>query len=336
MPGAMPDPAPPRSCDVVVLGDGPAGTAAAITAARLGLRTILVQKRAAARTRPVEQVAADFAATLAALGVAEPAGARPCRFINAEGGAHGLHLHRSLLDATLQHAAARAGAAVLYDAPAAVARRDGAVCAVELERAGRIDCAFVIDATGAAAWLRRRLGLTCRLLSPPLLAARGAVMGVLEPLAGDGALFRPEPNGWTFLAAHGGCVTWTVLRTDASRPRQPDELAGLPSQVPGGCWAATWHLVRPLAGAGWLIAGEAAGRVDPACGSGVADAAATGVRAARTAALCLADPPAAAMARAAYDGWLADLVHARAAELRRRYAASGIRLTADDRHRCAA
>jgi flavin-dependent dehydrogenase len=334
MHGAIRDPAPPRSCDVVVLGGGPAGTAAAVTAAGLGLATVLVQKRSGPRTRPAEQVAADFATTLASLGVAELPGARPCRFIDANAG--GLHLHRSLLDATLQHAAARAGATVLYDSAAAVVQRDGAVTGVELERAGRIDCATVIDATGASGWLRRRLGLTCRLLSPPLLAARGEVMGILEVLGGDGALFRPEPNGWTFLAAHGGCITWTVLRTDASRPRQPDELARFAPRLPGACWAATWLLVRPLAGAGWLIAGEAAGRVDPACGSGVADAAAAGVRAAHTAALCIADPPAADMARAAYDGWLADLVCARAAELRRRYATSGIRLGAGECRRSAA
>ena len=44
-------------------------------------------------------------------------------------------------------------------------------------------CTMMIDATGSAGWLRRRLGLRRVALSDPMFALRGQVRGVIQALA---------------------------------------------------------------------------------------------------------------------------------------------------------
>jgi flavin-dependent dehydrogenase len=75
-----------------------------------------------------------------------------------------------------------------------------------------------------------------------------------------------------------------------------------------------------------LLAGEAAGRLDPAWGQGLLTAIASGIVAGRTAAACLTEPTREPMYLAAYDGWFADRIHDAAATLRQRYADNAIDL----------
>src|SRR4051812_34189703 len=113
--------------DVVVIGAGPAGTAAAITAARNGSRVVCVDKAAFPRDKTCgDGLTANALRLLAALGVsnadllgAEPAFVRETVLVSPSGrrvrlpisadGAHAAVVSRLALDAALVAVARRAG-----------------------------------------------------------------------------------------------------------------------------------------------------------------------------------------------------------------------------------
>jgi flavin-dependent dehydrogenase len=112
--------------------------------------------------------------------------------------------------------------------------------------------------------------------------------------------------------------------------RRPPDLTLLKAIRRRAAWNVSWRLARPVAGRGWLLAGDAAGRLDPAWGQGLVSAVASGIAAGRAAAACLADPARESLYLAAYDGWFADRVHQAAATLRQRYTDNRIDLTAGE------
>ncbi|MBN8928348.1 MAG: tryptophan 7-halogenase [Rhodospirillales bacterium] len=318
-----------QCCDVLILGRGPAASAAALTATRLGLSTVMMAPRRPIVPTPAEMVPAGFTSALARIGVRHRSLCRQGHFSAAgRDTLAGWHVDRVQLDLLLLRAAVRSGARLRHEMPEAPIQENGRIGGVVCA-GGLVRSRVLIDASGSAAWLRRSLGLRRTALSDPLIAARGQVRGVLPFLGADGMRFTPHPSGWTLMIAHDGLVSWTVLCTDGQHPEAPGSVALLPETIRTSHAAVGWQLTRPVAGDGWLIAGDAGGRIDPAGGSGLSDALASGARAAHAAGLCLQGDGPTAAARSAYDDWFAEMITQRAAELSRRYEAHGIRL---DRH----
>ncbi len=275
--------------DVAIVGGGPAGVAAAIECARAGLAAVLLERRgAAADDKPEESVGPDTIVLLRHLGVDCSAASTPYNGIVTDGhlayfvaapGTSGRHVRRSWLDGELRAAASKAGAEcrlgvdVLDVAPAL----DGGV--VLQTSSGPLVTRQLVDASGRRAWLARRLGLERRRRSPPLVAWREVVSGPQRP--GSVARFVPAIDGWTFsVEVAPGRVVRTCLR------------GGRTGQTPhpgASAHAATWQIVRHLAGEGWFIAGEAAAALDPAAGIGISFALRSGLAAGRAAAACAAD-----------------------------------------------
>jgi flavin-dependent dehydrogenase len=323
-------PASKASCEILVIGGGFAGAAASITAARLGLDTVLIQSDLPLPACPADIVPAGFADTLARLGIRSAGLCRTGRMLGGRGGnATVQYIDRRAVGRALLRTAGRAGVRIRREAPEAVLTEDGRTTGLRFSGGAALRSKVLIDATGSAGWLRHRLDLRRIALSDPMIAVRGQVRGQLPALGDDGVAFTPEPHGWSALVAHGGLISWTSLCSDGRRPGRPAAIAAMPETIEETHASVGWQLIRPLAGPGWLVTGEAAGRVDPAAGSGIVDALAGGARAAHAAALCLAEPAAAAAAQHAYDRWYAELITERAAELTRRYVTHGIRL---DRH----
>jgi flavin-dependent dehydrogenase len=308
---------------VVVIGGGPAGAAAAAVIAKAGLPTTLLV--GAGGSRWVETVPPGTAGLLAELGLSRAALASlasPCRWHGAE--RVGLHVDRSRLDPLLREVACRSGASVRHARATGLVREAGHVAGIRTACGSTVPCRTVIDASGSRAWLTRRLGLRTHALTPPLIAWRGETGRIPDGMVDRAARFWPHEDGWLFQATWRGRTTWTAMGSG----RRPPAFARLDGARPAAR-SVGWRLARPLAAPRWFLAGEAAGRLDPAWGEGLLFAVLSGIAAARAAVACLTDPAREAVYLAAYDGWFADRIHAAAAGLRQRYAENGIRLIAE-------
>ncbi len=309
--------------DVVVVGAGPAGSAAAATMARAGLTVALLA--GGSEQQWTETVPAGIANLLPDVGL-PPAALHSiwaaCRW--EEAASHpAFHIDRAAFDGLLRNAARHAGAHLRHTRATDVISEAGRIVGVRTGCGQTLRCRFVIDASGSRGWLGRRLALRMQSLSAPLIAWRGETGFAPDGMPDGAGRFLPRHDGWLFLATWRGRTTWTAIGCN----RRPD-LADLGAIGRAAAYNVTWRLVRPVAGRGWLVAGDAAGRLDPAWGQGVVSAFASGIAAGRAAAACLSDPAREAVFLAAYDGWFADRIHEGAAVLRRRYADNRIHLTA--------
>ena len=269
------------SADVVVVGGGPAGAAAAIGCARAGLETVLVEAEPDPRPRPFESLQPDVEGLLLDLGVGgfgewarygaiETDGER-IAFAQGEGA----HVDRAAFDASLRARAAELGVRQIHERVNGIVRTADRVTGVTFP-SERIDATWVVDASGHRGLLARRLRLGERRLSKPLIAWRGEVARTSpsEPR------FESLADGWQWSAGVApGRTVWTALRVEGRRGLPP-HLADAPQTLPPKGRDVTWRLARPMAGAGYLLVGEAAAVFDPACGQGVHFALTSGLAAA--------------------------------------------------------
>lgn len=288
--------------DVVIVGAGPAGAAAAICCARAGLKVVVLDRERSRRERPGETLHPGIEPLLRELGVLERvlrAGFLrhegiwvrwdgPRRFVpygaDAAGPWRGFQAWGAELDAILLQHARGLGAEVVRPCRALdpiVSR--GRVSGVE-STAGRIEAAFVVDAAGSRHWLARRLGVGIQRHSPRLIARFGYREGAFPDRDGAPAITADE-RGWTWTAAvRPNLYHWTRLDLDDGRSNAtfvPSEFRGL---SPGGRSRGadvTWRVVRRPAGPGFFVTGDAAAVLDPASSHGVLKAVSSGMLAAR-------------------------------------------------------
>lgn len=303
--------------DVVVVGAGPAGTAAAITAARRGLRTAVVDK---ARF-PRDKCCGD-GLTVAALRRLESLGLAPDaveswqparRAVVQAPGLRGLELplpadglfavsaRRYHLDAALVDLARSAGATVFEGHAVTSVRslRSGASIEVASASGLRMTAGYVVAADGMWSPVRKMVGLEQPGYRGEWVAGREYLAGA-GPLAKDlWVFFEPDmlPGyAWSFPLANGLVnVGYGVLRDSASRAsglrgQRPDwtsrpGIAAVlgPRAVATGRWSS-WpiparlgHAPVSAAGGRVLFCGDAAGACDPMTGEGIAQALDTGV-----------------------------------------------------------
>ena len=325
------------SVDVLVVGGGPAGSAAAIVARELGLSVRLLERQPFPRHRPGETLHPGVGSVLARLGVAERVdaasglrheaqrvawgrGPELVPFGSDAGGRwRGYQVAREDLDAILLDRARELGAEVVQPAAAAEPLiEDGRVAGAV--PGGRRDArarggapghgraAFTIDAAGGRGWLRRRLGLELRAASPPLRAYYGYCEAPPDPAGHDAPpTFAGDGSGWTWTArvAARRCH-WTRLDlAGGARPDgPPPALTGLRQLGRMRGADVTWRHVPASAGPGYYLAGDAAAVLDPAASHGVLRALMSGMAAACGIAAVLrgATPEHAAAAR--YRDWI--------------------------------
>ena len=305
--------------DAVVVGAGPAGSAAATLLASGGLTTILLAGNRTPARHWTETVPARLDAILPKLGL--PADSllsvgAPCRGHAVEHAS--FHVDRRMFDAMLCQAAVDAGARLIESKASSMIHLGGKVAGVQTAAGQTIHSRMVIDATGARAQLSRRLTSEWRDLSPPLVAWRGELRGVPNGMTDDAARFVPCNDGRLFLATWRGRTTWTFVGRDSEEPDLPADIAALPVTIGPTAWNCGWRLARPVAGPGWLLAGEAAGRLDPTWGQGLLSAMTSGMAAGRAVCACLADPDNEAIYLASYDGSFVDSILEAAESLRSR------------------
>ena len=283
---------PPASTDVLVVGAGPAGSAAGAWAARHGLDVVLADRA----TFPRDKACGDgltprAIAELRHLGLAGWLRGRPANwglraagfgqelYLPWPGGslpAHGSAVPRTELDATIRDVALASGATPLQDAQAVDVERDGdRISAVVFRRADRtftVRCRRLVVADGARSQLGRVLGREWHRDTAYGVAMRGYVASErsddpwisshLELRGGAGELL--SGYGWVFPLGSGevniGVGTLATSRRPADVALRP--LLGLYTDQRREDWRlsgpvrAPWSALLPMGGAVSGVAGR--------------------------------------------------------------------------------
>lgn len=306
-------------CDVVIIGGGPAGTAAALTLLRYSkLRPLVIERSTYDGWRVGETLSPGVLPLLDYLGAAGAVEGQRRAFATSaawggpnvvsrdllfSGAGDAWHLDRARFDRALADLCGDA----LWRAATAVAAFHAALQGWTLQLAdGReIRARFVIDATGRHAAFARMQGARVDI--------RDHLTGLVATFEGgqhddEGAtLVEAIHDGWWYSASLPEGRIVVALMTDADivrthhlHEREPwlgrlgnttatrARLAGAQLvREPVVCPAHT-QILDPLAGEGWVAAGEAAVGFDPLSSMGIGYALTSGIHAARTAASALA------------------------------------------------
>ncbi|MGH9719630.1 MAG: NAD(P)/FAD-dependent oxidoreductase [Bryobacteraceae bacterium] len=280
--------------DFVIIGAGPAGSAAAIHARRFGLSVVLLEASSRFRPAPGETLHPGVEPLFEQLGIRDAVLAGqfhrhrgiwiewdgPRRFESYgeddRGPWRGFQADRERLHTILLQAAVDAGAELVRPASPVAVLRDGVrVAGVEADGL-RFFARWTADATGRRAWLARALELREERHSPPLYVRFGWNRDERADLDGQ-PLFAAHEQGWNWQAPLGDRTAWAELRIDDAAERPP-----------GGQGAdLSWRIHRDSAGPGYFLLGDAAATLDPASSHGVLRALMSGVLAAHLAAGCV-------------------------------------------------
>lgn len=269
-----------NSFDAVVIGAGPAGSAAAIQCASAGLKTVIVERERFPRDRPGETLHPGIQPLLDQLGIRDLPFPRhaghwvewggPARFerfgADERGPWLGYNAWRADFDTHLLRRAREAGAELRQPLRATKPLvNNGRVMGIRTSDE-ELHCKFLIDASGGRHYLARHLNLPVQNVSPKLTAVYHYAEGNLQ----DGPRLTADPAGWTWKAeVREGLVHCTKLRFENSR------------EVPAGSRRSdvTWRRVERVAGPGYFIVGDAASVLDPASSHGVLKAVMSGMQA---------------------------------------------------------
>lgn len=325
--------------DAIVVGAGPAGSAAAITLSGRGCRTVVLEKDVFPRHKVCGAYLAGGALPLLKKLDAEAAVLR----LNPErierGSVHlasgtsigfalpspGLGISRLAFDDLLARRAAESGALIRFGVRVAGVARAGAGFDVHLAGAETLHARAVIGAWG-------RWDALDRSLERGFFVRRGRFLGWSGELAGDAAALDGQVRLYTFpggycglsrveggVANVAGVVSAGALRNigggwDAvmaharqSNPALDADLSELEPR-PGGFLGTgpVFFTAKPPSESGLLMVGDAAGMLDPFSGQGQAAALASGLLAGEMVARCLSGEIAPAdLARAYSAAWRA-------------------------------
>lgn len=290
--------------DVVVIGGGPGGCAAAITCAMMGLRVRLLERNAGSAERPGETLHPGVESLVSQLGLAD-------RLASVVGSRHaGIHIEwgktnrfepygedhsgpwlgfqvwRADFDALLLKQAREVGVETFQPCIARDVLIDQGAVAGVMTSKGTMTAPLVVDASGRAHWLGRSLGIERKVFSPSLVARYGYAEGSLPELDLAPSL-KGDSAGWQWKAMiRPGLYHWTQVSLDGTRlpsDWQPEEFRGLvPRGLPRGA-DVTWRLAEAAARPGWFAVGDAAAVLDPTSASGVLRALLSGITAGKLA-----------------------------------------------------
>jgi flavin-dependent dehydrogenase len=311
--------------DVIIIGAGPAGCAAAISALQSGLQTCIIHKaiKPEEGRQASESVHPGIASILSTLHAAH------CLKVASRGVYEGIqtgdgfsslgadesgpwlghHISRFLFDSELLRCAEVQGAQVIADERVTGFTFDhNRVTGVQTASGKHFTGRYVIDASGHKHAGGRLPGFKEIFFTPPLVTWTGVSECTVQdnPLFVKGfTRFIPSPGGWTWLAPEPPSkCTWTRLSLKGKPPfPPPDELRECTLAGKIKVSNRRWRLSRPVCTEGVILCGDAAGLLDPAAGQGILLALMSGMMAVRTIMAVLRKPELEGFYLAQYDEW---------------------------------
>lgn len=302
--------------DVAVLGGGPAGAAAAIALANLGIPRILVaEAEQTPRFRVGETIPPDARDLLERLGLLDGflgEGHLPCYGSCSSWGdhrlghndfllspyGHGWHLDRQRFESFLLAEATARGVLLERGLRFRRATRTANGYSLAFSPDRQVSARFVIDATGARAVFARPQGAVPR--DVHTMQVRAATMAVSNPSLSCLTWLESTEYGWWYAARLPGerCLFAFFSDADILRSRQLTDQSGWmraleqtrhisrlldfchsKSTTARGHAAPSWQLA-PAVGHGWLAVGDAASSFDPITSQGLYKAMSTALHAA--------------------------------------------------------
>ena len=294
---------------VVVLGGGPAGTAAAVELRRRGIPVVVFERSHYERLRIGETVPSSARQLIAELGLPESLLSKhslECHGIWSAWGSgevfeksfifspygHGWHVNRRKLDESLAEAAGDLGARILLDSKIISVERTPHA-RWQLTYAGGLgvkecEASFLIDASGRASWLGRRMA-ACRVPYDQMIGIAQIFSSELQENLKPVTLVESVENGWWYSAPLPASDLMVVYLTDRdlhrcsrngsnawwmellrAAPHTMQRVAGL---LPSGhlmTFMADTYLVRfDSDKSGWVNVGAAAIGLDPLSSDGI-------------------------------------------------------------------
>jgi geranylgeranyl reductase family protein len=329
----------PQTADVVVVGGGPAGAAAAITLARAGRDVVVVDKARFPRDKCCgDGLTADALRILERLGldpssvatwqpvddvvVRSPSGYETVLPLPRELGWFGAVAQRRDLDAALLDVARAAGAKVLDGHALTGAQQHGDRVVIEVDGIGAIHCRYAIGADGMWSPLRKAVDAVTPGYRGECHAFRQYFTNVTGPAA-ERLFIWFEPDvlpgyAWSFPLPGGRANVGFGIHRDGRRVAKVQQMKKIWSDIverphvraalgaaarpeaPHKAWPIGARIDTISLSAGRvLFVGDAAAAADALTGEGIGQALRTGILAAR--AIDTAGPVDAAAATASYE-----------------------------------
>jgi len=300
-----------HDADILILGAGPAGCAAAISARLAGMSVTLLQARHAPHRVPGETLHPGVETLFKSLGVWETVldqrfhrhrgiwrdevdGQRRFEAYGSDdsGPWLGFQVDRAILNRILQSRTEDLGGNILRVSKLdrVVVNGDRSVTGVSAD--GKVCTSrFVLDATGRHAWLAGRLGLIPESTERPQ-RIRFGWSRIPVPELDSQPLFQMRRDGWNWLSPLGdGRCAWVKLRRGST-------FRGLDY---------SWRIFRACAGPGYFLLGDAACLMDPSAANGVLRAVMSGMYAVHLFSAAERGRATPGQAAAEYKSWVAGL-----------------------------
>lgn len=317
-----------NQADLIILGAGPAGTSAAITAAQASLRVVLIESLQFPRHRPGETLHPGVEPLLRQLGVGEEIldadfvrheghfvkwnGAKKfTQFGRDENGLwQGFQAWRSDFDTILLNRARNLGVKV-YQPCRAISPliKENAVVGIRTSK-GDLYGKFLVDAAGGRHWLAKHLNIKIASFTPRLIVRYGYVWGGDIHLCNETPSLVADKRGWTWTAeVRPGMFHLSRLvfceSTGTERLFSKKNQNLFREKAIRGA-DVTWRVAARSAGDGYFLSGDAASVLDPVSSHGVLKALMSGIMTGYLIAQVKLNKLSGAQASKVYNRWVLD------------------------------